>query len=89
VPETTTTLPPTTVPETTTTTAPPTTVAPTTATEPVVPTPRGTVLLTGEPTSSTKDGNSNAHKLLLVVGLFITGGLIAEVAFGLNERRYR
>jgi hypothetical protein len=47
------------------------------------------VVLT-EPTASTKDaGNGNAHKLLLIVGLFITGGLVAEVAFGLNERRYR
>ncbi len=59
-------------------------------TTPLVPTPRPTVVLTGEPTSATREtGNGNAHKLLLVVGLFITGGLVAEVAFGLNERRYR
>jgi hypothetical protein len=87
---TTTTVPTTTTTAPTTTTVPPTTVAPTTHTAPAVPATHPTIVLTGEPTSSTKDtGSGGAHKLLLVVGLFITGGLIAEVAFGLNERRYR
>jgi hypothetical protein len=46
-------------------------------------------VLTGRPTASTSDGGNGPKRLLLVVGLFITGGLVAEVAFGLNERRYR
>ncbi len=41
------------------------------------------------PASSTTDHPGQAQTLLLVAGLFLSGGIAVEVAFNVRERRYR